>query len=106
MPDDPFFCPSSVLMGPNDSAVNKVDFPLDIALFIGVDLQALEKLLPQSFFAPFVKATVDCFPWPESFGQVAPWCACFQNPENAVNNLSMTFPRPSCFRLLGRQERF
>ena len=76
MPDDPFFCPSSSLMGTNDGAVHKVDFPLDIALFIGFDLQAFEELLPQSFFAPFVKAAVDRFPRPKSIRQVAPWGAC------------------------------
>ena len=68
MLDDPFFCPSSSLMGPNDSAVHKVDFPLDFALFIGFDLQAFEELLPQAIFAPFVKATVDLFPRSISIG--------------------------------------
>lgn len=106
MPDDPFFCPSRSLMGPNDSAVHKVDFPLDISLLIGFDLQAFEQLLPQPFFAPFVKATVDRFPRPISIGQVAPRGACVQNPENAVNNFSMAFSRSSCFRLLRWQERF
>ena len=93
-------------MGTNDSAVHKVDFPLDIALFIGFHLQAIEEHLPQSFFTPFVKAAVDRFPRPISIRQVASWGACVQNPENDVDNLAMTFSRSSCFRLLRRQERF
>lgn len=105
MPDDPFFCPSSILVGANNRAVHKVDFPLDMTLFIGFDLQALEELLPHAFFAPFVKAAVDRLPGTISIRQVAPWCTCFQNPENAVNNLAMTFSWPSCFRLLRWQER-
>ena len=93
-------------MGTNDGAVHKVDFPLDIALCIGFDLQAFEELVPQSFFAPFVKAAVDRFPGSISIGQVAPGSACVQNPENAVDYYSMAFSWSPCFRLLRRQERF
>jgi hypothetical protein len=32
-----------------------VDFPLDIALLIGFDLQAFEERLPQSFFTHLLK---------------------------------------------------
>lgn len=57
---------SSMLMGSNHTAINKVKPSAQLTSRIGLLLQLLQDLLPESSFSPRIKSTRHCCPRPVS----------------------------------------
>ena len=101
----PLLRPGRVLMRAHGRAVDKVDFPLDIIVLIGLHLQLLKDALPQSFFAPLVEAAIDRLPGPIPFWQVPPGGTSTQDPKDSIDDLPVVGPWATGFRFLRRQQR-
>jgi len=85
-------------MGAHRGRVNEMHFPVHITFVFQGRLQLGEHLVPCARFAPALKATVDGSPFAIAFGQVTPWSARPQDPQNTVQDLAMVLCGSSPFR--------
>jgi hypothetical protein len=69
-----------MLMGSNDTAIDKVELSVKLTHGIGPLLQLLQEVLPQSLFAPSIETTGYGFPCPIAIRQVSPRSTRAQNP--------------------------
>jgi hypothetical protein len=106
MPRDfaPPFCPSRMLMGPNDRAIDRMLFPIDAPISITLLLQSLQDALPDPGLLPSIKAARHRPVGTISLRQISPGSACSQDPQDPIENASMVFGWAPNFRFLrGKQ---
>src|SRR5215213_4812422 len=84
-----------MLMSADDGAVHVVDGPVDLTLSIGPLVQGAQNALPEPAGGPAVEARRHSRPWPIMLGQVAPWCPCAGQSQEAVDDQTMIFGRPT-----------
>ena len=99
----PPFCTSSVLIRPHSGAVHVMDFPPNLPDGISFPLHLSQKPVPPSLLPPPVETTGYRSPGTKALGQIPPWGAGAQNPQDPVDDRVMIPPRPSGSRLLSRQ---
>jgi hypothetical protein len=94
-----------VRMGFDAATIHRTTVPFDVALLVGIGLQSLQDLGPDTRATPShhpVKAGLE---WTVAFGQIAPRSAGPVDPQNAVEDPSMVDIRMSGFAgVFGRQE--
>jgi hypothetical protein len=83
------FCPSGVLMGAHNRAIDEVDFPVQLALGITLSLQLHQNTLPDATLPPAVVTTGHRTPLTIPFGQVSRGSTCPQDPEDPIDDLPM-----------------
>jgi hypothetical protein len=78
-----------MLMSPNDGAIDIVNVPVESALGIRLLLDILKEMLPNTSFLPAIEAARHGAPTPIAPGQIAPWGAGAQNPQDTIEDASM-----------------
>lgn len=97
LPSTPFFilgrplpraCRTTV--GFNVAAVQRGTVPVDIALSVGMSLEGVQDASPCAVTLPAREPVPASLPGSISFRNITPGSACFQTPENAVDDPAMT----------------
>ena len=96
----PFFCTRSALMGPNDGAVDHLDFPIHLTGLVGAFLDTGEYVGPDSPFLPPVEPGTHGFPVAIAFRKVTPRASRALDPEDAIQDGPVIQGRPTCARSL------
>src|SRR5918999_322961 len=105
------FCFSSVgrarrvLMSANDGAIDIVNGPVQLASGIGLLLDRLKEALPDAGSAPTIKAAGYGLPGAVAFGHIAPGGTGAQQPQDAVDHLSMVQIGSTGSRFLRQKQR-
>jgi hypothetical protein len=94
-----------MLMGSNDRAIDIMNRPVDLALGIGWLLHRLKETLPETSFAPSIEAASHGAPGTIPFWQITPGSAGAQNPQHAVEDVSMIRSGATGSRFLRRKQR-
>src|ERR1019366_6028820 len=101
---DPPFCPSRMLMGSNNRAINRVLLPIDLSISVTLLLQRVQYPLPNSGLLPPIKTTGHRAPRTIIVGKISPRRASSQDPEDPIDDQTMIVCCTTNFWLLGRQQ--
>ncbi len=102
---EPPFCPSRVLMGPDNRAIDVGHIPVDLADCLGLRLDGGKHALPEAGPLPPGEATGPGAPGAIALGQVSPGGSRAQHPQDAVQDAAMVHSRPSSLGFLGWEQR-
>jgi hypothetical protein len=95
----------AVLVGAYHRAVNQMHRPIYASVTVCELLQRSQDTLPDASVLPPIEAAEDRVPRPVLLGQVPTWCAGGEDPEDAVEDVSMRMRGTPHTWNLRRQER-
>ena len=82
-----------------------MDFPVDLAIGVGLRLDCRQELTPDASLLPAVEAAGHGTPRAIAFGQIPPGSPSAQNPENPIENAAMIDGWTTCLRFLWGEQR-
>ena len=94
-----------MLVGSNDGAIDKVDFPVDASFGICFGLNGGKDLVTYPLSAPAVEPAVDRAPGTVPLGHVPPRSTGFELPEDAVDDPPVILGWPAGLGLLRWKKR-
>jgi hypothetical protein len=98
-------CPSGMLMGANDGALDVVQIPVELPARLGWLLDGVKHVLPEAGPLPAVEGAGHGAPGAIALGQIAPGGPGAQNPEHAIKDAAMVHGRPASRGFLGWEQR-
>jgi hypothetical protein len=87
-------------MGADHGAINIVEFPVQLASGISLDLHCREELRPDARPSPAVETAGHRTLWAIALGQIPPGSSSAQYPEDAIEDAAMLDGRSACLRFL------
>ena len=90
-----------MLVGTNDSGIDMMGLPVQLAGRIPFGLDSGEEAVPEPGLFPTVEPGRDRGRWAIARGQVGPGRTRAQDPENAVHDRPIGVPRAAAFAALG-----
>ena len=91
-------------MSANDSAVDHMDIPIDLAGVICTFLHPSEQPCPETLMVPPVKPGTHGFPVAVAFGEITPRATSAFDPQDAVQDGAVIEGGSSCSRALWWEE--
>ena len=93
-----------MLVGSHDRAIDIVPRPMQLPCDIGLLLDGIKEALPETGFAPAIKAARHRTPRTIAFREVAPGGAGAEEPENAVEDAAVVSGWAASVRFLWRKQ--
>jgi len=95
--------PSGMLVCPDNGAIHIVELPVKLLCGVGTLLDGSKEASPDARLAPAIEAASDGGPAAIPFGEVTPWGACADDPQDAIEDATMVGGWASCVRFLRRK---
>lgn len=95
-----------MLVGTDDTHIDKMNLPIEVALFISLLLKRFKDLLPQPNFTPVVKSPRYRGPRIIALRQVPPRCTRAKHLQDAIDDGAMVFTRTTRVGFLWGQQGF
>ncbi|SRR5712692_6744573 len=96
--------PSCMLVCPDNGAIHIVDLPVKLLCGGGTLLDCGKEASPDARLAPAVEAAGDGGPAAIPLGEVTPWGACADDPQDAIEDATMVGGWATCVRFLRRKQ--
>jgi hypothetical protein len=94
-----------MLVSTDNTAIDVMNLPIELALGIGLLLESLQHLLPQTTFAPSIKSARYRLPCSVASGQIPPRSTRSQDPQYTIDYPAVVLARATHVGFLRRQQR-
>jgi hypothetical protein len=92
-----------MLVCPDNGAIHIVEFPVKLLCGVSTLVDGGKEASPDARFAPAIEAASDGGPAAIPLGEVTPWGACADDPQDAIEDATMVGGWAPCVRFLRRK---
>jgi len=101
----PLFCPSGMLVGPHNRAIDTVEVPVELSGGIRLLLDRRKEPVPEARLAPAIEAARHRLPGAGALWQIAPGRPGAKEPQDAIADATVVRCGTARRRFLGRKQR-